>query len=99
VRLWPESSSESGDVIAKFRPNDNLKISETRKLTVPIICSMYQESLQKIIMKMKEDGNSINSDLNHYTFYHLNYEREIVLLTKVCTSQWFDYEAYKYTTA
>lgn len=99
TRTWPGSSNEPGDVISRFRPNDNLKISETRRLAVPYICVMYQTEMQEMIMQMKGEREDEEFEPptphNLYPFYYIEYEREIVLLSYVCTTEWFNYGALK----
>ena len=96
TRLWPGSSNEPGDVIARFRPNDNLKISETRRLSIPMMCGMYQTEMQETIMHMKDAGDYDNTLIHRlHPFYYVEYEREVVLLTRVCTMEWFNFGALK----
>lgn len=100
-RLWPGSSNEPNDVISRFRPSDNLKISETRRMGVPLICSTYQSEFQSIILRMREsgiraeDGGEMTTPYRLFPFFSVDYEREMVLLAHVCISEWFNYGALK----
>lgn len=96
VRHWPESSNGAGDVIAKLRPNDHLKISQTMGLTTTIVCKEYQASLQKTILTLKGNGEaSPLKNLNLYPFYCHEYEREIVLLVRECLMRSFERKAVR----
>lgn len=104
TRAWPGSSNEPGDVIARYRPNDNLKISETRRMSIAMVCTAYQTEMHETIRRMKHAGEE--SDANHnnsdnkpphrlFPFHYTEYEREMVLLTHVTVSEWLNYGAYK----
>jgi hypothetical protein len=97
IRQWPESNNEPGDIIAKFRPNDNLKIAQVRRMAFSLIAASYKESLNNIIIKMKEEYTQQQNStyMNLYPFSYIEYEREIVLMTKICTFKWFNYEEVK----
>lgn len=94
TRLWPGSSNEPGDVIGRFRPNDNLKIAETRRLAVPELCSAYEADMQIVIRKLKETMEANKQGSSHlFSFNYVEYERELVTLTKICTIEWLNYGA------
>lgn len=95
TRLWPGSGNEPGDVIEKFRPNDNLKIAETRRMAVPMICNAYLSLMQSVIMGMKETLEKATNGVQPrlYPFPCVDYEREMVALTKICTIEWLNYGA------
>ena len=100
MRRWPESSSDAADVIAKLRPNDNLTIAETRRLTVAHLTNTYKTSIQGVIQKMKGVGNGVGSKAAPYKalypFYAIEYEREILLLARECTIQWLSFGSCRY---
>ena len=92
TRLWPGSGNEPGDVIAKFRPNDNLKIAETRRLAVPELCHSYQVEMQAVVKNLKETMEANNQrECRLFPFNYVEYEREMVMLTKICTIEWLNY--------
>ncbi len=96
TRLWPGSSNEPGDVIGRFRPNDNLKISETRRLSIPMLCTMYQTEMQETIIRMKDSEFADETQESRlFPFYYVEYEREIVLLARVSIIEWLNYGALK----
>ena len=99
VRAWPGSSDSPGDVMNKLRPNDNLRVAQTRKVPLSTLCAMYEESVQKVLGKMKESSgassSSASTTTNLYAFYNVQYEREIVLLTQVCIRKWCDFQEFR----
>ena len=102
TRAFPGSSNEPGDVIARYRPNDNLKISETRRMSIAMVCAAYQTEMHETIRRMRTTGEETDSVMDVHApphrlfpFHYTEYEREMVLLTHVTVCEWLNYGAFK----
>lgn len=108
-RAWKESSNEPGDVLAKFRPSDSVRVASLRQLTLSAMTSTYTATLKQLLNGMQqqyalsrepeEEMDVSRPSPNRHRFTQLECEKEVVLLCKICTEQWFAFTVMHHAEA